>query len=95
MTFFEWFVKTGLTMHALAKLAGLSPTIIKNLIFGKPVTFRTVKKLVRIGKNFPTPLAFEMFPKVYIHGIHKMVSGPMAFKNALRKKLKKGAFYTP
>jgi transcriptional regulator with XRE-family HTH domain len=88
MNFKDWLTETGMTMHALSKLCGLSPTTIINISIGKPVTPRTIKKMMKATKYFKTPIAPEMFPRVYLHGKDEIVSGPMAFARELRKQFK-------
>lgn len=87
MTFKEWLEATGMSMRALGKLSGFSTGTIRNLVLGKPAVFRTVKRLVRVTKKFPHPLTYDMFPKIFLHGRNEIISGAMAFKNALGKIL--------
>jgi transcriptional regulator with XRE-family HTH domain len=87
MEFKDWIKKTGISMHALGKLCGLSTTTIRNLKLGKPITLRTLKKLVRVTKKFPDPITYTMFPKVFFHGENKILSGVQAFKRLLEKEM--------
>jgi hypothetical protein len=76
-------------MYSFAKLAGLPTSTIRNLAMGKPAIITTVKKLVRVTKNYPDPITYDMFPKIYVRGRDEIISGTEAFKILLSKSLKK------
>jgi transcriptional regulator with XRE-family HTH domain len=65
MLFKDWLEKTGFSMTSLAKLCRLSTSTILNLSNGKTPLFRTVKRLVRVTKNFKQPIEYGMFPVVF------------------------------
>ena len=74
MKFKEWLDKSGFSYRAFGKLAGLPASTIFNLASGRPPIFKTVKKLVRITKNYENPITYDMFPFVYERGLNKFTS---------------------
>jgi transcriptional regulator with XRE-family HTH domain len=93
-TFKDWLAQSGMNMYAFSKFANMPPSTIGNLVNGKPVIALTVRKLIKLTKDFPIPLTFDMFPRVFMRGTYEIISGPELFKRLLTKslKLKRSAF---
>lgn len=89
MTFKDWLQRRGISMHAFGKIVGLPTTTIRNIVMGKPLLIKTIMKLVKGTKRYPDPITYDMFPKVYLRGSYKIISGTEAFKILLEKALKR------
>ena len=94
LNFKDWLEASGMNGYAFSKIAGMSPSTIGCLVKGRPPTSVTVRKLFKVTANFPIPITFDMFPRVYIRGSYEFISGSELFKRLMAKslKIKRSAF---
>jgi predicted transcriptional regulator len=60
----DWLDNNGMSLCALAKICKISPATVKNIVEGKPVRFRTVKRIVRFTKDMKPPVSATMFERI-------------------------------
>jgi transcriptional regulator with XRE-family HTH domain len=75
MRFKDWVKKSGLSLRSLAKSLGITHSMIRHLMNEKPPMIITIKKLIELSKNMSHPLNYEMFPKAFLRGYSRVVSG--------------------
>ena len=73
-TFKDWLAASGMNMFAFSKFADMSPSTIGNLVNGRPAIALTVRRLIKLTKHFPTPITFNMFPRVFMKGTYETIS---------------------
>lgn len=89
MTFKDWFERRGVSITTFGKVTGIPKSTISNIIRGKTPWITTVKRLVKLTKNYPDPISYDMFPRVFLRGTYKIITGVEAYKIILAKTLKR------
>ena len=64
MKFKEWFEESGLTMGGLARICTINKMTVKTLLEGKPISFKTVMKILSNTRAMKVPITIDMFDKV-------------------------------